>query len=417
MEGISAQELRAWASEARERWAVPGIAVGVVRHADTVTAADGVIELGHRDPVLTETLFRIASITKPFVATLALTLVQEGLLALDEPPPGTRVRATVRQLLSHHGGLAHEWPTPLEEDDDDDALIRLAEGEPELLPVGPGELFSYANTGFWLVGAASARASGTSFEEAMRTRVLEPLGLRATAFTATGAARGHNQIEPGADEHRPVEDRYPRVRRPSGGVWSSVDELLRFGAHHLVGPGPLTPDSIAEMQRPHAPLAGGASGLGWLLSGTRGRPTVEHTGSAAGYQSLLVLVPDDQLAFVGLTNSSRGGAAIRDVLAHLDLAPVAVPDAPLAPDRLAAFAGRYAGQGIELEFVPEDGHLRVELAEFDPFRGETQQYPSVRARPVGEREFEIVDGEWRGERFDFPRDGFVCMGTLAARIE
>jgi CubicO group peptidase (beta-lactamase class C family) len=347
-----------------------------------------------------------------------LTLVQEGLLALDEPPPGTRVRATVRQLLSHQGALAHEWPTPLDElGEDDDALLRLAEGEPELLPIEPGQLFSYANAGFWLVGAASARRAGASFEEAMRGRVLEPLGLDATAFTATGAARGHNQLEPGSDEHRTVDDRYPRVRHPSGGLWSSVGDLLRFAAHHLGGPGPLTRKSIAEMQRPHVARPGGASGLGWTLSETRGRTTVEHAGSAAGYQSLLLLVPDERLAFVGLTNSSRGAAAIRDVLAHLDLAPVTPPDVPLPLDSLAAFAGRYAGQGVELEFVPEDGHLRIELAEFDPFSGETERYPSVRARAVGEREFEIVDGEWRGQRFDFPRDGFVCMGTLAARVE
>jgi CubicO group peptidase (beta-lactamase class C family) len=251
----------------------------------------------------------------------------------------------------------------------------------------------------------------------MEGRVLEPLGLGATGFEPARPARGHNQVAPGADEHRPVDDRYPRVRRPSGGLWSSVADLLRFARHQLGGPGPLTPESITEMQRQQAATVDGGYGLGWQLREGRGRRFVEHTGSAAGFQSLLTLAPDDGIAFAALTNSSRGNAVIRELLEHLELAPQTLPDAPLEPAGLAVVAGRYHGQGVELEFVPEDGRLRVELTELDPFTGETLTYPSVRARSIGPRAFEIVDGEWRGERFDFPRDGFVCMGSLAARIE
>lgn len=411
-------QLGSVASEARERWHVPGLAVGVLQDGQVVSAADGLLELDKPERVTPATRFRIASITKPFVATLALTLVQDGLLSLDAPPAGATVEATVRQLLSHQGGIASEWPEPLDgAGDRDDALIRLAEGQPERLPVGPGELFSYANAGFWIVGGAIARAAGTSFEEAMRVRVLEPLALTATGFEAEEPATGHSQVEPGADEHRPVEDVYPRVRRPSGGIWSSVNDLLRFAAHHLGGPGPLSPESVSEMQQPQIGGPGFRCGLGWFLTETRGRPAVEHAGSAAGYQSLLVLVPGERRAFVGLSNSSRGAAAIRDVLEPLDLAPREPPDVELGSEVLAAFSGRYEGQGVELGFAPEDGRLRVELTELDPFTGETRVYPSVRARPIGEREFEIVDGEWRGERFDFPCEGFVCMGTLAVRVE
>jgi CubicO group peptidase (beta-lactamase class C family) len=420
MDSVSRDQLSSVAAEACERWHVPGLAVGVLHDGEVISAADGLLELGKREAVTPATVFRVASITKPFVATLALTLVQNGLLSLEAPPPGSAIEATVGQLLSHQGGLASEWPERLDgAGDDDEALIRLAEAGPERLPVGPGELFSYSNAGFWIVGGAIAKAAGMSFEEAMRAGVLEPLGLGATGFgvEADERATGHKQVEPGADEHRPVEDVYPRVRRPSGGLWSSVDDLLRFAAHHLGGPGPLTAESIAEMQRPRVAGPGFRCGLGWFVTENRGRPAVEHAGSAAGYQSLLVLVPNEQRAFVGLANSSRGGAAIRDVLEPLGLAPREAPDVELRRDALAAFAGRYHGQGVELEFVPENGGLRVELTELDPFSGETQVYPSVRARPIGAREFEIADGEWRGERFDFPRERIVCMGSLAVRVE
>ena len=418
IEPVSGHELAVFAREARERWSVPGLAVGLLCKGSPVCVSNGTRELGRDDPVTPATVFRIASITKPFVATLALSLAEDGLLELDAPPPGTPVEATVRQLLSHQGGLACEWPEALEgASDDDDALLRLAGGAPEPLPVGPGELFSYSNVGYWLVGAAIARAARTTFEQALRSRVLEPLRLEATGFEPDRPARGHDQVRPGADLHRPVHDSYPRVRRPSGGLWSSVEDLLRFGTHHLGGPGPLTSTSITELQRPQIAIASEAYGLGWSLSERAGQRIVEHAGSAAGYQSLLRLVPDERLVFAGLTNSSRGAAALRDVLDSLGLGREEAPAQAVTPAELAALAGRYRGQGSELELRSEDGHLRVELAEVDPFTGETQVYPAVRARPLGGREFEIVGGEWRGERFDFPRAGVVRFGTIAVRIE
>jgi CubicO group peptidase (beta-lactamase class C family) len=417
MEQVSAEQIEQWVAEARRRWNVPGIAVGVLRAGEAIAVADGVGFLGGGEAVSPETLFRIASISKPFTAMLAMTLVQDGLLGLDEPPPGSPVDATVRQLLSHQGGLACEWPEPIDRfGEGDDALLQLLAGEPERLPVGPGELYSYSNVGFWLVGAAIARVCGTSFEEAMHARVLEPLALHATSYEPRGAACGHNQVEPGADDHRAVEDKYPRVRRPCGGLWSSVADLLRFAEHHLGGPGPLSEDSRAEMQSPQIETGSESYGLGWDLYESRGRQIVEHSGSAAGFQSLLRLVPAEGVAFAGLTNSSRGLAVLRDVLERLGLDREEAPDVTLTADELASFAGRYQGQGMELSFFPDDSGLRVELALFDPFTGETEQYPSSHARPIGPREFEIVDEEWRGDRFDFPRDGFVNMVTLATRV-
>src|SRR5438552_4212637 len=418
MERVSAQRLAEWAAEARERWSVPGIAVGLFYDGETFVVADGVCELGGDERVSPETAFRIASITKPFTATLALALAQDGLLALDEPPPGSRVEATIRQLLSHQGGLACEWPSALEElGRGEGGLQRIAEGEPPRLPVGPGELFSYCNVGFWLVGAAVARACETSFPAAIRTRVLEPLDLAATRFEPRQASRGHEQTEPGSDEHVVFDHPYPKTRTPSGGLWSTVGDLLRFADHHLGGPGPLSRESVQELQQPHIPAPGGSYGLGWFLRESAGRRTVEHPGSAAGFESLLSLVPEERFGFAALSNSSRGSAPIRELLERLGLGSTGTADFELAPEQLAAFGGTYSGNGIEVEVVPENGRLSVAVTFLDPFSGDNVIYPPVLARPVAEREFEVVDGELRGERFTFPRDGFVCMGVLAARTE
>lgn len=417
MEPVSSEQLAAWAGEARERWSVPGIAVGLLRDGTTVTAADGVRELEGAEAVSPTDVFRIASITKPFVATLAMTLVQDGLLDLDEPPAGTRTSATVRQLLSHQGGLACEWPSPLDVvGDDDGALLRLGAGEPRRLPLAPGELFSYSNAGFWLVGAAIARACGTSFEEAMRVRVLEPLGLETTGFEVERPVPGHDQVVPGADEHRRADGSYPRPRRPSGGLLSSVGDLLRFAAHHLGGPGPLGAASLEELQRPVVAGPGYQHGLGWFLQERGGRRSVEHAGSVAGYQSLLLLLPGEGLAFAALTNSSRGSAAIRDLLDRLGLSPPVLDDFPLEPEELAAFAGRYEAPGVRVELAPEGRHLRLEYSEGDPLSREWRTYPAVRLRPVRERDFELAEGEWQGQRLGFPRDDVVSFGVAAHRV-
>jgi CubicO group peptidase (beta-lactamase class C family) len=418
MEPVSDAQLATLAGEARERWSVPGLAVGVLREGEVTLAADGLVRLGEDERVTPESVFRIASITKPFVATLAMTLVQDGLLELDEPPPGSPVAVTSRQLLSHQGGLTTEWPEPLDGfGESDDALERLARRDPERLPVGPGELFAYSNAGYWLVGAAIASATGTTFEAAMDERVLAPLGLSATGFEPEHGVPGHDQVTPGADDHHPADETYPRARRPSGGLWSNVEDLLRFAAHHLGGPGPLTPASIAELQRPCIDGPGFQYGLGWFATRRGGLAAVEHMGSVSGYQSLLLLVPGERVAVAALANSSRGLAPIRQVTRRLGLGADRAEDHPLSAAALETFAGRYRGLGLEVELTADEGMLRLTVVEVNALTGEELRLPPIRARPVGDAEFELLDGEWRGERFDFPRENIVRFGTLAARVE
>ena len=183
--------------EARAATGVPGVAAGLLRDGETVFAAAGVLELGRDEPVLAETPFRIASITKPFTATLCAASV-----GLDE-----RLRA----LLSHTAGLRCE--------------------SAELLPPAAAGLWSYSNAGYWQAGAAC----GAPFDAALAAHVLEPLGLSATGFAEPAApARGH--VQEGESGHLAVsEDRYPAARWASGGLWSTAGDLLRFAAYHLDG--------------------------------------------------------------------------------------------------------------------------------------------------------------------------------------
>jgi CubicO group peptidase (beta-lactamase class C family) len=408
MEPISRDQLQSVVAEARERFAVPGMVVGVWADGAEVVVADGVRELGHDRRVAPETVFRIASITKPFVATLAMTLADAGLLALDEPPPGTRAQATVRQLLGNVGGLASDWDDRPDFGDGDGALERLAERPPPLLPIEPGMIFSYANSGFWLVGAACAAVARTTFEQAMQERVLAPLALASTAFEASEIATGHELGEP-------LDDRYPRARRPSGGLWSTVGDLLRFARHHLGAAGPLSTASRTEMRRPLSSGPGFDYGLGWFLTSRGGRRVVEHAGSAFGYQSHLLLVPDGGVSVAALTNSSRGSHAIEEVRTALGLSRD-LPETCSLAGGFERFSGTYRGFGFEVEVRPDPGGLVVDYTETSS-TGRVTAYPPARARPIGEREFELVEGDDRGDGFDFPRDGLVRFTAIGIRDE
>src|SRR5918912_3144498 len=111
-----------------ERHGVPGAAFGVLRDGRTDAFAAGVRNVETSGAIGLQTPFRIASITKPFVATLALELVRAGKVSLDDP---VGYGVTRRQALSHTGGVAIEWPRPLDPyGDDDEALFRLVADEP-----------------------------------------------------------------------------------------------------------------------------------------------------------------------------------------------------------------------------------------------------------------------------------------------
>jgi CubicO group peptidase (beta-lactamase class C family) len=391
----------ALAREGCARWGVPGLALGVLADGETAVRAWGVASLDGGEPLAPDATFRIASVTKPFTAALA-----EAVLDLDgalETPAGP---ATPRQLLSHLGGLRCEAERPLAEF----ASVSEAVAEAGLRAFGrPGELWVYSNAGYWLVGAEIERVTGTSFAEAMRAHVLEPRGLDGIGFDPPSTA-GHEPVAPDAVEQRvyPVPD-YPVARRPSGGLVASVADLLRFA------------DGSWEATEPLAERPGGEQGPGWMVERRGDRRIVHHPGSAAGFQSILALVPDRRVAVAALSNSARGSAAFTPVV---DAVLEAVADVPrwaptlvdVAPEELEALAGRYAGPDEEVVVEVRGPALGVQLSERDPFTGETTAFPEFLGRATSPRAFAVLDGETAGSSFDFPGSRFRMGSVLADRV-
>src|SRR6266700_1489330 len=170
-----------------ERLGVPALALGVLVDGTVETWARGCSEVD---------VFRIASVTKPFTATLAARLLSLDALA------GVWPDVRVRHLLSHTSGYDSECGDLARFGDGDDALDRLMRELPSVrrrLPAG--EAWSYSNAGYWLAGWLCARRAGTTFEDALREHVLDPAGLESTSF-GEPTLEGHD-VDPSTGAHAP----------------------------------------------------------------------------------------------------------------------------------------------------------------------------------------------------------------------
>jgi CubicO group peptidase (beta-lactamase class C family) len=277
----------------------PGVVAAVGRGDETHLAAAGVMAAGG-PPMQPGTLFRIASITKPVTAATVLSLVEDGAIGLDEPvdrwlpeladrrvlrrPDGAlddtiaAERAiTTRDLLTFTWGFGMQgamfmapepWPivsavaerklssfgpaSPDTTPGPDTFMARL--GELPLL-AQPGERWLYS-AGSQVLGVLAARAAGVPFEEVMRERVLEPLGMRDTAFHAADTSRLATAYER-RDGQLTVRDRPdgqwsrpPRFPDGAAGLVSTAADLVAFGRMLLRGGGEvLKPGTVAEMTR------------------------------------------------------------------------------------------------------------------------------------------------------------------------
>jgi CubicO group peptidase (beta-lactamase class C family) len=365
-------------------WGVPALAAGFsVADEAAVTAATG-CEVA--------SVFRIASVTKPLTATLALKL-----LDLDAPTGVWPGDVRVRHLLSHTSGYDCECGDLARFGTGDAALAAVVAELPGVRRfLGVERAWSYANTGYWLAAHLAAVRAGSTFEEALTGRVLAPAGLEATSFGEPALAGTGSAWSP---------EPYPRARRPSGGLVSNVPDLLRFGRWHLAQA------ETAQMRVPHGQPPGGVYGLGLFGERVGGVEVWGHRGSYGGFQASLLLVPAREAVFAGLTNSSTGERALRMVedvfLEHVLGARRNRPETVPLPEAVGA---SYAGV-----YLNDDGRYEVQGVR----NGLVVVFEGVGhpARPIGEATFEISDGDAVGELFDFPLEGFGRFSSrLAERV-
>jgi CubicO group peptidase (beta-lactamase class C family) len=163
---------------------------------------------------------------------------------------------------------------------------------------------------------------------------------------------------------------------------------------------------------PQVEALGARYALGWWVrKRADGAAVVDHEGSVAGYQSLLLLVPEERLALAVLTNSWRGNGLVRRVVERLGLLPSA-DRVHVAGDAVPGdVAGTYALDGTEAEVQPRGGGLAVTETEADPVTGarRSTRYP---AGPLGGGVYAFAGGLLMSHRLDFPRPGFARIGWV-----
>ena len=413
------------------RWNVPGIAAAVLHADGTIEAtAAGFANLDTRQPLAENAISQIGSISKVFTTTLAMMLVDDGVLALDTPiveympdlplaDEEARQQITLRHLLSHTAGF--EGDRFIDYGNGDDALAKAVADYGTLRQwTRPGDLWHYCNAGFYLVSRLIEVVTGKVFEDVFRERIIEPLELTTTRFFADeviGLPHAVGHLLGDRTAGYKVSPRYalPRYVNGCGGVVCSTRELIRFAQLHLGlgeldGKRFLSEESAKLMQQPvsEAGDLGRNYGLGWCVHEYPEFRTISHGGATSGFRAHLTLLPEHGVAIAVLTNGDPGVRAQAEIEAwalqhYLELKRPAHELVHHSPKHLAAFAGTYERHDSTTVVTVDGDHLNMSVEIRDEETGEVEMTVEWPLLPVGDSWFVVPDGVARWSRVDFIR--------------
>ena len=338
-------DLDAYVAQSMKTFDVPGMAVAIVKDGKILVAKGyGVRTLGESTPVDEFTMFAIGSNTKAFTTAALATLVDEGKLSWDDPvyqrlpgfvmyDPYVSHEMTVRDLLTHRSGMGLGegdllfWPHSTYTRDDIIHKLRF------MKPVSSfRSRYAYDNLLYMTAGQIIPAVTGISWDDYIRQRIFKPLGMNHSTVSSKDFKPGDNYSSPhsrvdGKLQAIPLED-LDNVG-PAGSINSSAADMAKWvelqlnrgkfadGSGHLFSEQRSkemwAPQTILPTGDPPPPLAGLKANfsdyaLGWALRDYHGRKLVGHTGGVGGFVSRVMLVPEENLAVVVLTNAEEGGA-------------------------------------------------------------------------------------------------------------
>ncbi len=314
-----------------KRWDIPGLAIGIVKDDHLVYAKGfGVREKGRPEPVTEKTFFAMASQSKAFTATALGLLVSEGKLRWDDPAtkhlpwfqmfdPYVTRELTVRDMLCHRCGLS-TWQGDLvwygSELTRREVLERVRYIEPES---SFRSRYGYCNLTFAAAGEIIPTITGVSWEDYLRSRFFEPMGMTRTKTDLRAVERLDDVARPHTlvrGKIVPIAYRATANTAPAGAINSCVKDWaqwIRLQLNHgtldgrKVVPAEIiretrSPQTITPAQPDGDKLSFSAYGLGWMLRAYEGRLMIAHGGGLDGMLSLSILVPEEKLGVVVLSN-------------------------------------------------------------------------------------------------------------------
>ena len=292
----------------------PGASLLVLKDGAAVVARGyGRADLARDIEAGPATAYRLASVSKQFTAAAILLLAQDGSLSIDDLArkwlpslPEAAAAITLRQLLAHTSGLV-DYEDLMQEPYDgqirDAGVLALLEKENRLY-FAPGSAYRYSNSGYALLALVVERASGMAYQDFLRSRIFQPLGMHGSlAYVAGGPEVPHR-----AFGHSEVDGRWQRTDQSStsavlgdGGIYSSIDDLARWDAA-LYDDRLLSDASRTLAFAPHAKVVGEGFdahyGFGWRITGD----TLWHSGETIGFRNVIVRWPAQRLTVVLLSN-------------------------------------------------------------------------------------------------------------------
>lgn len=369
------------------RLGIPGAQLAVLTPAGVQESVHGVLSTRTRTAVTPDAVFQIGSTTKAWAATLALMLVDDGLLDLDEPvarhlpdlvlsDPEVTATLTARDLLTHTSGV--DGDLFLDTGRGDDCVARYVTAMSTLPALHPrGATLSYCNSGFVLLGHLLTTVSGAAtWDDLVRQRLIEPLGLTtagtlpeeallhraAIGHTGSGATATPMPVW-GVDVAGATDSLALAALHLRGGLTDGGDRLLSDAA-------------VRAMQVPQAAVpepwaAGSHWGLGWTLATWDGTPVFGHDGSTNGQNHFLRALPEHGVALALSANGGPMRQLFEDLVADLVPALCGVrvrtlpgADGSATPD--LRWVGRYARSSQTFQVDPGDGALLMTIRSSHP---------------------------------------------------
>lgn len=339
---ITAAEIDALVERTLKTFDVPGIAVAVIKDDKVIHAKGyGVRSLKTQQKVDENTLFGVASNSKAYTAAALGMLVDEKKITWDTKVtdiipefklynPYVTEEFTIRDLLCHRSGMGlgagdlMMWP-----DSSDFTKADIIHNLRYLKPISSfRSKYDYDNNLYIVAGEVVARVSGTSWEDFVEKRIMQPLGMNKTAASLSRLKDKSNVIDP----HAPVNGKvqaigidWSETANAAGGIYSNVSDMSKWviaqinGGKYGDGSKRLFSQEVhEEMWTPQTiiPVRGStaynthfsAYGLGWFLSDVKGYKQATHTGGLAGIVTQVTILPEMKLGIIVFTNQQVGAA-------------------------------------------------------------------------------------------------------------
>ncbi|SFE99864.1 CubicO group peptidase, beta-lactamase class C family [Paenibacillus algorifonticola] len=330
--------------ERMEHYRVAGLSAAFIQHGQLSTAESfGVLEQGASNQVNSDTIFNACSISKFLTSMLAMKLVEDSLLDLDEDvndrliswkvsdhPWSAGSKVTLRALLSHQAGIVDPEGSfgELQSKARISSMAELLEGEtsyckvPIRVEYEPGSDFQYSDAGFCIIQQLIEDVLGKSFEIVMSELIFEPLHMKNSTYSPLSSETMSERVCCGHDKHgNVVEGKYPMYPYPAAaGLWTTPSDLAilvvelmnalkdqsKIGLSASYAKELITPQGVKEW-----------TGLGLFLDHSKQELEISSLGWGVGFQCMLVAFPYSGTGAVIMTNTDLGVHQLKGIIGEI----------------------------------------------------------------------------------------------------